>query len=108
MTATLLAALVAGAIIGPVVRLALSRHHNLALRTTVVLGALGAVFGTWIYMAASGAHAPGVDGASLLIGAVVAAALIAGHRVSTRDHGGDWPTSSGNGHRRNPPSGYER
>ena len=88
MAATLLAALVTGAVVGPLVHVALSGHHHTSLRGTALLGAVGAAVGAWIYMAASGAQGPGVDWTSLLIGAVVAAALIAGHRVVSRESGG--------------------
>jgi uncharacterized membrane protein YeaQ/YmgE (transglycosylase-associated protein family) len=108
MAATLLAALVAGGLIGPLVHAALPGHDGLSGRAAAVLGAVSAAVGTWIYMAASGSHAPGVDGTSLLIGAVVAAALIAGHRVVSRDHGNDWVRTSGNNHGSRRPSGYER
>ena len=86
MTATLVAALVAGALIGPLARAALPGRHDTSVVTTVVLGAFGAVVGAWIYKAASGSQTSGIDWTSFLIGAVVAAALIVGYGMVASEH----------------------
>ncbi len=85
MTPTLVAALVAGALIGPLARAAVPGRHDTSVTTTVVLGAFGAVVGAWIYKAASGSQTTGIDWTSFLIGAVVAAALIVGYGMVASD-----------------------
>ncbi len=107
MGATLLAALVAGAVVGLVVDLALPGRSGLTARATALLGALGATVATWIYMAASGSHAAGVHWTSLTIGAVAAGVLVGGHRYVPDAGGSDWANPPGNRHSRQRPSGYE-
>ena len=85
MTETLVAALVAGALIGPLARAALPGRHDTGVAASVVLGAFGSVVGAWIYKAASGSQTSGVDWTSFLIGAVVAAALIVGYGMIASD-----------------------
>jgi uncharacterized membrane protein YeaQ/YmgE (transglycosylase-associated protein family) len=85
MTETLVAALVAGALIGPLARAALPGRHDTGVTASVVLGAFGSVVGAWIYKAASGSQTSGVDWTSFLIGAVVAAALIVGYGMIASD-----------------------
>ena len=74
---TILLALIAGAIIGPLARLVLPGRQNISTLMTVVLGALGGLIGSWIYHAATGVKdTSGVDWIAFFIGIVVAAALI--------------------------------
>jgi len=77
MVTTILMALVAGAIVGPLARLVLPGRQNLGVLMTVILGAVGSVIGAWLYKLISGrTDTPGIDWISFLIGVVVAAVLI--------------------------------
>jgi len=77
---TILAALVAGAIVGPLARLVLPGKQDLGVLPTVVLGAIGSLIGAFIYYKATGvSDTLGIDWTSGLIGVVVAAALIVGY-----------------------------
>ncbi len=77
MLQTILLALVAGVIIGPLARLVLPGRQNISLVMTVVLGAVGALAGSAIYSAISGrGDTPGIDWIALAIGVVVAAVAI--------------------------------
>jgi uncharacterized membrane protein YeaQ/YmgE (transglycosylase-associated protein family) len=74
---TIVLALLAGAIIGPLARLVLPGRQNISTLMTVVLGALGGLIGSWIFYKVTGvSDTGGVDWISFLIGIVVAAALI--------------------------------
>ncbi len=75
---TVLLALLAGVIIGPLARLALPGRQNISAVMTVVLGAVGALAGSAIYHAVSGAKdTNGIDWIAFFIGIVVAAVAIA-------------------------------
>jgi uncharacterized membrane protein YeaQ/YmgE (transglycosylase-associated protein family) len=77
MLQTILLALVAGIIIGPLARLALPGRQNISLVMTVVLGAVGALAGSAIFSAVSGrSDTSGIDWIALGIGVVVAALAI--------------------------------
>ncbi len=77
MLQTILSALVAGIIIGPLARLVLPGRQNISLVMTVVLGAVGALAGSAIFHAVSGkGNTPGIDWIALAIGVVVAAVAI--------------------------------
>ena len=77
MFATILSALVAGIIIGPLARLVLPGRQNISMVMTVVLGAVGALAGSSIFYALSGkTNTPGIDWVALGIGVVVAAIAI--------------------------------
>lgn len=77
MVSTLIGALIVGAIVGPLARLALPGRQNITAVMTVVLGALGSLAGGWIFKALSGrSDTPGIDWIALFIGIVVAAILI--------------------------------
>src|SRR5690348_4291761 len=54
MIGTILMALVAGAIVGPLARLVLPGRQNMGVLLTVVLGALGSLIGAFIYYKATG------------------------------------------------------
>jgi uncharacterized membrane protein YeaQ/YmgE (transglycosylase-associated protein family) len=90
MLKTILLALVAGVIIGPLARLVLPGRQNISLLMTVVLGAVGALAGSAIYSALSGrTDTSGIDWIALGIGVVVAAvAIVVYGMVTGREHGG--------------------
>lgn len=74
---TILLALVAGIIIGPLARLMLPGKQNISLIMTVVLGAVGALAGSAIYRAISNrGDTSGIDWIAFAIGVVVAAVAI--------------------------------
>jgi len=74
---TILMALVAGIIIGPLARLVLPGKQNISLIMTVILGAVGALAGSAIYRAMSGrSDTGGIDWVAFAIGVVVAAVAI--------------------------------
>jgi uncharacterized membrane protein YeaQ/YmgE (transglycosylase-associated protein family) len=84
MIGTILAALVAGAIVGPLARLVLPGKQDMSVLLTVVLGAIGSLIGAFIYYKATGVDdTRGIDWISGLIGVVVAAALIVGYGMIT-------------------------
>jgi uncharacterized membrane protein YeaQ/YmgE (transglycosylase-associated protein family) len=84
MIGTILAALVAGAIVGPLARLVLPGKQNMSVLLTVILGAIGSLIGAFIYYKATGVNdTKGIDWISGLIGVVVAAALIVGYGMIT-------------------------
>lgn len=81
---TILMALVAGIIIGPLARLVLPGKQNLSTIMTVLLGAVGALAGSAIFRAISGrSDTAGIDWIALLIGVCVAALAIVGYSAVT-------------------------
>lgn len=77
MLQTILLALLAGAIVGPLARLVLPGRQNISLMMTVILGAIGSLIGSWIFLMVTGkSDTGGIDWISFFIGIVVAAALI--------------------------------
>lgn len=90
MIGTILGAIVVGAIIGALARLALPGRQNVGMVMTILLGILGSFLGSWIttqfgYQNANGGFAilpflVGVLSAAVLIGIYVA---IAGRRGTT-------------------------
>jgi uncharacterized membrane protein YeaQ/YmgE (transglycosylase-associated protein family) len=77
MLTTILLALLAGAIVGPLARLVLPGRQDISLLMTIILGALGSLVGSWIFYTVTGkSDTSGIDWISFLIGIVVAAALI--------------------------------
>ncbi|MFC7595238.1 GlsB/YeaQ/YmgE family stress response membrane protein [Terrabacter sp. GCM10028922] len=84
MIGTILMALVAGAIVGPLARLVLPGRQDMSVLLTVILGAIGSLIGAFIYYKATGVDdTKGIDWISGLIGVVVAAALIVGYGMVT-------------------------
>jgi uncharacterized membrane protein YeaQ/YmgE (transglycosylase-associated protein family) len=80
MVGTILMALVAGAIVGPLARLILPGRQHMGVLITVILGAAGSLIGAWIYYKLTGVQdTRGIDWTSGLIGVIVAAALIVGY-----------------------------
>lgn len=74
---TLIGGLLAGLIIGPLARLVLPGKQDISLIMTVVLGAVGAIVGGFVYQALGGTETSGIDWIKLLIQVVVAAAVVA-------------------------------
>lgn len=82
---TILMAIVAGMIIGPLARLALPGRQNISLLMTVVLGAVGALAGSAIFSALSNRNdTGGIDWMAFFIGIVVAAIAILVYTTMTR------------------------
>jgi uncharacterized membrane protein YeaQ/YmgE (transglycosylase-associated protein family) len=78
MLTTILLALLAGIIIGPLARLVLPGKQNISLGMTILLGAVGALAGSWIFSLISGKDdTSGIDWIAFFIGIVVAAILVA-------------------------------
>jgi len=73
---TLLGGLVAGIIIGPLARLVLPGKQDLSLVMTIVLGAVGAIVGGFLYDALGGTDTSGIDWIRLLIQVGVAAVVV--------------------------------
>lgn len=88
MLTTILLALLAGIIIGPLARLVLPGRQNISMLMTVVLGAVGALAGSAIYSALSGrSDTGGIDWIALGIGVVVAAvAILVYGMITGREH----------------------
>lgn len=77
MIGTIIGALIAGCIIGPLARLVLPGKQNISIPLTVGLGALGSLGGSLIYTFLSGnSDTKGIDWIAFFIGIVVAAVLI--------------------------------
>lgn len=84
MIGTIITAIIAGAIVGPLARLALPGKQNISVPLTIVIGAVGSLIGAFIFYKATGvSDTKGIDWISGLIGVVVAAALIVGYGAVT-------------------------
>lgn len=78
MIGTIITAIIIGAIIGGLARLAMPGNQNISMVMTIVLGILGSAIGSWLvrqfgYSNASG----GIAWMAVFAGVVVAAILIA-------------------------------
>lgn len=73
---TLLGGLIAGVIIGPLARLVLPGKQDISLVLTIVLGAVGAIVGGFLYEALGGAETSGIDWIRLLVQVGVAAVVV--------------------------------
>lgn len=73
---TIVGALVAGIIIGPLARLVLPGKQNISLGVTILLGAVGALIGGFIYEALGGTETSGIDWIRLLVQVGVAAVAV--------------------------------
>lgn len=74
---TIILALIAGCIIGPLARLILPGKQNISLLMTILLGAVGALVGSWLYTAMSGNDdTSGIDWIAFGLGVVVAIVLV--------------------------------
>ena len=76
---TIVGGLIAGIIIGPLARLVLPGKQNISLIMTVVLGAVGAILGGFIYSAFGGEATSGIDWIKLLVQVAVAAIAVVGY-----------------------------
>lgn len=84
MIGTIITALIAGAIVGPLARLVLPGKQSISIPLTIVIGAIGSLIGAFIFYQATGvSDTKGIDWISGLIGVVVAAALIVGYGTVT-------------------------
>lgn len=77
VVATLVWGLLAGIIIGPLARLVLPGKQDISLVMTIVLGAIGAIIGGFVYDALGGSDTSGIDWIKLLVQVVVAAVVVA-------------------------------
>lgn len=68
--------LLAGIIIGPLARLVLPGRQGISLIMTILLGAVGAIGGGFIYEAFGGTETSGIDWIRLLVQVGVAAVLV--------------------------------
>jgi len=73
---TIVGALVAGIIVGPLARLVLPGKQNMAMGMTILLGAVGALVGGFIYQAFGGGETSGIDWIKLLVQVGVAAVAV--------------------------------
>lgn len=73
---TIVGALVAGIIIGPLARLVLPGKQHMSLGMTIVLGAVGALIGGFIYELLGGGETSGIDWIRLFIQIGVAAVAV--------------------------------
>jgi uncharacterized membrane protein YeaQ/YmgE (transglycosylase-associated protein family) len=73
---TLIGGLVAGIIIGPLARLVLPGRQDISLIMTIVLGAVGAIVGGFVYEAFGGTDTDGIDWIRLLVQVGVAAIVV--------------------------------
>lgn len=69
----IIGALFAGIIIGPLARLVLPGKQNISIIMTIVIGAVGALLGGWIYEALGGGETSGIDWIRLFVQVAVAA-----------------------------------
>ena len=73
---TIIGGLVAGIIIGPLARLVLPGKQDISLIMTIVLGAVGAIAGGFIYEAFGGTDTSGIDWIRLFVQVGVAAVVV--------------------------------
>lgn len=73
---TIFGGLVAGIIIGPLARLVLPGKQNISLVMTIVLGAVGAIVGGFIYEWLGGGETSGIDWIRLFVQIAVAAIVV--------------------------------
>lgn len=74
---TIIGALIAGCIIGPLARLILPGKQNISVPVTILIGAVGSLAGSWLYTLISGNEdTPGFDWIAFGLGVVVAIVLV--------------------------------
>lgn len=74
---TIIGALIAGCIIGPLARLILPGKQNISIPITILLGAVGSLAGSWLYTLISGNETTsGIDWIAFFLGVVVAIVLV--------------------------------
>lgn len=77
MITTIITTVIIGAIIGALARLALPGAQDISTVVTIILGALGALVGSYVWTGLlNKADTKGIDWIALFIGVVAAAALI--------------------------------
>jgi len=92
MLTTIIVTVILGAIIGVLARLVLPGKQNISILTTVVLGIIGALVGSWLWTGVfNKGDTSGIDWIALIMGVIVAAVLIviyervvAGRRTTNR------------------------
>jgi uncharacterized membrane protein YeaQ/YmgE (transglycosylase-associated protein family) len=80
---TIIFALIAGAIIGPLARLVMPGEQDVSVGMTILLGAVGALVGGLIYGWLGGSDTSGIDWIELVV-QVIVAAIVIGIYLSTR------------------------
>ena len=84
MITTIIVTVILGAIIGALARLVLPGKQNISTLVTVILGILGALIGSWVWTGLlNKSDTSGIDWIALIIGVIVAAALIVGYGMVT-------------------------
>ena len=73
---TIIGGLLAGIIIGPLARLVLPGKQDLSLGMTILLGAVGAIVGGFVYQAFGGSETSGIDWIRLFVQIAVAAVVV--------------------------------
>jgi uncharacterized membrane protein YeaQ/YmgE (transglycosylase-associated protein family) len=73
---TIVGALLAGVVIGPLARLVLPGKQDISVIMTIVVGAVGALLGGVIYEALGGGETSGIDWIRLLVQVATAAVLV--------------------------------
>ncbi|HKJ56116.1 MAG TPA: GlsB/YeaQ/YmgE family stress response membrane protein [Nitriliruptoraceae bacterium] len=73
---TIIFALIAGIIIGPLARLVIPGKQDVSIGMTILLGAVGALVGGLIYGWLGGSDTSGIDWIELVVQVAVAAAVI--------------------------------
>lgn len=78
MLTTIIVAIIVGAIVGALARLALPGNQNISILVTIILGILGSIIGTWLLATLTGYSnsSGGIAWIGLLGGVIVAAILI--------------------------------
>ena len=92
MLTTIIVTVILGAIIGALARLVLPGRQSISTLMTVVLGIVGALIGSWLWTGVfNKGDTSGIDWIALIMGVIVAAALIviyervvAGRRTTSR------------------------
>lgn len=82
---TLIGGLIAGIIIGPLTRLVLPGKQNLSVGMTILLGAVGAIVGGFVYEALGGEDTSGIDWIRLAIQVAAAAVVVLIYGASSRN-----------------------
>ena len=74
--AIIIGGLILGIIIGPLARLVIPGRQNISLIMTIVIGAVGAIGGGFLYEAFGGEETAGIDWIRLMVQVGVAAVLV--------------------------------
>jgi uncharacterized membrane protein YeaQ/YmgE (transglycosylase-associated protein family) len=82
---TIVGALIAGIIIGPLARLVLPGKQSISLGMTILIGAIGALIGGFIYGALGGEDTAGIDWVlhAIQVGVAALAVIIYGNMQKT-------------------------